>query len=394
MFDSRVAIAAIAASISAAAQGDFEYEEVFSINVVEDGEVGHKVRGLNNSGQLLVKANQSDPAGHADVRVYDLADGSFVTVPEPVPFLTSILGQIARCSLNDAGDVAWDTWDPTGAGTGYLFRWSPGDADSEVVATSENSIPVRSLDNSGGVWVSSNYYDADNALQGLDNPPGSAIGTYHASDGALAIRDGNLFFQELKYWSDPSAMPVTLDSAGGATTAAVNESGQVAWSHVSASPAKIWSASDGVTETIPLLAGMSGVSVDDMNADGWVIGMSNQGPWLYRDGVTELLSDLTGFSDFTSGGGPHYQRYFVANDGTIATYRTAGLHPEVCTVFSLVSGSTPGDVDGDGIVGLGDLLIVLSTWGPCAKGEECLADIDGDGIVGLGDLLIVLSAWG
>jgi hypothetical protein len=51
----------------------------------------------------------------------------------------------------------------------------------------------------------------------------------------------------------------------------------------------------------------------------------------------------------------------------------------------------PGDLDGDGIVGFPDLLIVLSMWGPC---PGCPGDIDGDDIVGFPDLLIVLSTWG
>ncbi|NNF41605.1 MAG: VCBS repeat-containing protein [Phycisphaerales bacterium] len=51
----------------------------------------------------------------------------------------------------------------------------------------------------------------------------------------------------------------------------------------------------------------------------------------------------------------------------------------------------PADLDGSGDVGFGDLLAVLSSWGPC---EACPEDLDGDGSVGFGDLLAVLSAWG
>ena len=50
------------------------------------------------------------------------------------------------------------------------------------------------------------------------------------------------------------------------------------------------------------------------------------------------------------------------------------------------------DLDGDGVVAMPDLLIVLAAWGPCGAGP-CPADLDGDGGVGLGDLLAVLAAW-
>jgi hypothetical protein len=55
-----------------------------------------------------------------------------------------------------------------------------------------------------------------------------------------------------------------------------------------------------------------------------------------------------------------------------------------------------GDVDGDGEVGIEDLLIVLGTWGPCPPPcpPSCAADIDGDCAVGITDFLLVLGNWG
>ena len=38
-----------------------------------------------------------------------------------------------------------------------------------------------------------------------------------------------------------------------------------------------------------------------------------------------------------------------------------------------------------------DLLVVLDAWGECGC---CAADIDGDGLVGVQDLLAVLDHWG
>jgi hypothetical protein len=50
----------------------------------------------------------------------------------------------------------------------------------------------------------------------------------------------------------------------------------------------------------------------------------------------------------------------------------------------------PGDLDGDGTVGVSDFLILLGSWGPCVG---CPADLDKDGVVGVLDFLILLSNW-
>jgi len=53
-----------------------------------------------------------------------------------------------------------------------------------------------------------------------------------------------------------------------------------------------------------------------------------------------------------------------------------------------------GDVTGDGVVDVLDLLEVIIEWGPCPPGEPCLADLNMDGTVDVEDILIVLGAWG
>lgn len=55
---------------------------------------------------------------------------------------------------------------------------------------------------------------------------------------------------------------------------------------------------------------------------------------------------------------------------------------------------TPGDLDGDGSVGVSDLLILLGSWGPCGDCDDCIADLDDDCTVGVSDLLILLGNWG
>ena len=55
----------------------------------------------------------------------------------------------------------------------------------------------------------------------------------------------------------------------------------------------------------------------------------------------------------------------------------------------------PGDLNGDGFVGQGDLDIVLSQWGKGgAEITDPRADANHDDFVGQGDLDIVLSHWG
>ena len=61
--------------------------------------------------------------------------------------------------------------------------------------------------------------------------------------------------------------------------------------------------------------------------------------------------------------------------------------------FDPVENVVFADLNADGAVGVADLLGLLASWGPCAKGC-CLADLDLDGDVGLPDLLALLANWG
>ena len=55
-------------------------------------------------------------------------------------------------------------------------------------------------------------------------------------------------------------------------------------------------------------------------------------------------------------------------------------------------GSCEGDVNGDGLVDVTDLLTVVGTWGVCSG--NCPADIDGSGVIDVTDLLIIVGNWG
>ncbi len=55
--------------------------------------------------------------------------------------------------------------------------------------------------------------------------------------------------------------------------------------------------------------------------------------------------------------------------------------------------TTPGDVNTDGVVDVADLLHIIETWGVCPEEGPCPTDLDGNGLVGASDLIIVLINW-
>jgi hypothetical protein len=72
----------------------------------------------------------------------------------------------------------------------------------------------------------------------------------------------------------------------------------------------------------------------------------------------------------------------------------AEFYVDLASVEEFACTGPAGDLDGNGIIGFGDLIIALSSWGPCGPSDPCDADIDGDGTVGFVDMLMILSTWG
>ncbi len=55
----------------------------------------------------------------------------------------------------------------------------------------------------------------------------------------------------------------------------------------------------------------------------------------------------------------------------------------------------PEDLDGNGAVDFGDVLMVLGSWGPCEDPcPPCPEDLDGDCQIAFGEILAILRAWG
>jgi hypothetical protein len=66
-------------------------------------------------------------------------------------------------------------------------------------------------------------------------------------------------------------------------------------------------------------------------------------------------------------------------------------------VAAVIVEGTPfitGDLNGDGVVDVFDLLLLLGEWGPCGICDDCAADLNGDCTVDVFDLLTLLGNWG
>jgi hypothetical protein len=63
---------------------------------------------------------------------------------------------------------------------------------------------------------------------------------------------------------------------------------------------------------------------------------------------------------------------------------------QLSLVVEINDNSVPEDIDGDGVVDINDLLLLISAWGSC---DACEADINVDGAVDVQDLLSLIAAW-
>ena len=228
-------------------------------------------------------------------------------------------------------------------------------------------------------------------------------------------------------WAADTGASVTNSSWGGgsplsAITNAFNTTRAAGMFHVAAS------GNDG-TSTIGWPANLSSlISVAAMSSNGTLASFSTFGSGLFISAPGEGIrtTDRSGSAGYSSGNtttidGTSFASPYTAGvaalvlsvdptlspdeledvlSSTAVDYGSTGYdttfgHGFVNARAALEAVDTTGtcsaDVDGDGTVGVGDLLSVVDQWGPCSG---CSSDIDGDGLVGIGDLLAVVDLWG
>jgi hypothetical protein len=78
---------------------------------------------------------------------------------------------------------------------------------------------------------------------------------------------------------------------------------------------------------------------------------------------------------------------------TLTSFDRASITSALTTMGELAT--CEGDLNGDGQIGIVDLIDMLAAWGPCPGAPDpCPGDLDGDGLVRITDFLDLLSLWG
>ncbi len=242
-------------------------------------------------------------------------------------------------------------------------------------------MPVRVLNSCSGpesyvaegiIWATNNGADVINmSLQYSSGTAAlqSAVQYAHAQGVVMIAASGNFGSSPIKF---PALWPETI------AVGAIN-SNDVRWSSSSYGPnldvmapgVTIWSLKDTTAYQY-----LTGTSMAAPHVSGIVTLMKSLDPALTPDGIKLMLQQTA--ADLGADGFDNLTGYGRVD----ATAALSMLVP------------VPGDVDGDGLVGIDDFLFLLGNWGPCpAEPESCPADFDGDEEVGINDFLILIGNW-
>ena len=159
----------------------------------------------------------------------------------------------------------------------------------------------------------------------------------------------------------------------------------------------LWEA--GQWTDLGMLPGYDSMALTGLNEVGYVVGWSRaikssdepDTGFIWNDGVMTNLNNLLP---------PNSQlqvsqaRGINESGQIVAMAHSDDLNATVGLLLSPIQQGIPGDLDGDGQVGVSDFLILLASWGPCDHCENCPPDLDNDCVVGVSDFLILLANWG
>jgi probable HAF family extracellular repeat protein len=380
-----VVMVAAAATCAAPPRYDLELIPLF------DGDFANTATAINGTGQVAGWSNA--PGGN---HAWRWADGE-------LDDLGSMGGPVMRSTaINEAGHVAgygndsdldwvgW-VWDGTGVDTIPTL----GGDGSRAWGLNDDGLAVGDAQIPGGVWNAIRWDGA--TLVNLGTLGGANSQAYDVDNtGRIAGFATNTAIEaRAVIWHEGRTIEMEQPAGHSDSVAyGVNEAGVVigtVGNGVDVVIPALWI--DGAVQLLPPLpVGDQKSWAWKLNASLQAVGWSQPGfadtratTWI--DGEVFELNELVDTEieiELT-------QAWDVNDDGVIVGF---GLMESGPRAFVLRPRPV-GDLDGDGVVGFPDLLIVLGAWGPCPPPpDHCPADIDRDGEVGFADLLIVLGKWG
>jgi len=356
-------------------------------------------------------------------------------------------------AINDQGVVVG--WAQFSGGEFFLrgWRWSadkgmtmlpppPGDMSDRYRATDINNLGVIAGDggfDSGDAWrLENDTYTIVGDLSGLAGSRGTTIN----SNGdliATSFAPGNFLIPtRALLFTDEGGTVELFPKLGNSDSGDINDAGQIS-ADTFLGPVRV--ESDGSLTFLPIPVGFDEFWAGSINAAGDIVGIApcphqcNQAfLWTEETGLEAIPTVATrqtvhGLNDHQEVVGgvsegvarawswspEHGLRFLddlidpdltinisratsVNNAGQIITYGvdySDHIAPHRIMLLTPIDSPIPGDLDGDGTVGILDFLALLAAWGPCPGPcpPTCLADLDGDCTVGILDFLILLANW-
>ncbi len=327
--------------------------------------------------------------------------------------LAVILGALAqvRVAINN-GNLVFTHGSITsigGGGRGMDMKDMDGDGDLDIAVANRGSNTATVLENNGNATFIST------TLPSAGEPRAATFGDFDGDqdlDLAVTNNDGfnvRLFRNDAGVFTPWHILSTAPNQAEGITAVDLDGDGDIDIAtgaeddNTGVNNAVIFlNNGGGISFTGPLAfntsgVGTSGVIAVDLDCDGLLdLALSNQ-----DSNNVSLLKNL-GAGNFGPasllpiGSNPEAFSQADLNGDGLADLVTGNRDSANMSVMinQTCRPGPIGDLDGDGHVGVKDLLILLGNWGPCPPKGDCPADLDGDGSVGVKDLLILLGNWG
>jgi probable HAF family extracellular repeat protein len=232
----------------------------------------------------------------------------------------------------------------------------------------ENGV-VESVDPTGWAW-------------GI-NDRSEVVGRNSDNHAALWIRDAQGVWQ----MSDLGTLGI------GAAALDINNHGQIVGGfsiNSETSHPFLWQ--DGTMLDLGILPNFDFSAADDINESGQAVGTAATTDYSEWRGFLWQQDTMWDLNDVVVSGPSLEIRGArgINESGQIAGWAKT---PDAQLHAILLNPISPGDVDFDGDVDVWDFLELLMSWGDCPRCDTCPADVNGDCLVGINDLLILLSNW-